>query len=66
VGFDDMSEARYFQPGLTTVRLDFNEVGRLAVERVLRLMGGEPAELIPVIQPELVVRDSTAAPHQCP
>ncbi|TFD53053.1 LacI family transcriptional regulator, partial [Cryobacterium sp. Hh7] len=64
VGFDDMSEARYFQPGLTTVRLDFNEVGRLAVERVLRLMGGEPAELIPVIQPDLVVRDSTAAPGQ--
>jgi DNA-binding LacI/PurR family transcriptional regulator len=62
VGFDDMSEARYFQPGLTTVRLDFNEVGRLAVERVLRLMGGEPADLIPVIQPELVVRDSCAAP----
>ena len=64
VGFDDMSEARYFQPGLTTVRLDFNEVGRLAVERVLRLMGGEPAELIPVIQPELVVRDSSAAPRR--
>ncbi|WP_241973462.1 LacI family DNA-binding transcriptional regulator [Cryobacterium sp. TMT2-15-1] len=60
VGFDDMSEARYFQPSLTTVRLDFNEVGRLAVERVLRLMGGEPAELIPVIQPELIVRGSTA------
>jgi len=63
VGFDDTSEAPYFQPSLTTVRLDFNEVGRLAVERVLRLMGGEPAELIPVIQPELIVRGSTAPPR---
>ena len=62
VGFDDMSESRFFHPSLTTVRLDFNEVGRLAVERVLRLMGGEPAELIPVIQPELMVRGSTAPP----
>lgn len=62
VGFDDVSEARYFQPSLTTVRLDFNEVGRLAVERVLRLMRGEPAELIPIIQPELRIRDSSAAP----
>ena len=66
VGFDDMSEARYFRPSLPPVRLDFNAVGRLAVERVLRLMGGEPAELIPVIQPELVLRDSCAAPRQCP
>jgi DNA-binding LacI/PurR family transcriptional regulator len=63
VGFDDVSEARYFQPSLTTVRLDFNEVGRLAVERVLRLMRSEPAEVIPVIQPEFQVRDSSAAPR---
>ena len=34
------------------------------MERVLRLMAGEPAELIPVIQPELVVRDSCAAPRE--
>ena len=61
-GFDDMSEARFFQPSLTTIRLDFNEVGRLAVERVFRLISGEPAELIPVIQPELMVRGSTAPP----
>ena len=62
VGFDDMSEARYFQPGLTTIRLDFNEVGRLAVERLLHLMSGEAAETIPAITPELIVRASTAPP----
>jgi len=63
VGFDDMSEARYFQPGLTTIRLDFDQVGRVAVERLLHLMGGEPAELIPAITPELIVRASTAPPR---
>lgn len=63
VGFDDMSEARYFQPALTTVRLDFNEVGRLAVERLLQLINGEHPELIPAIVPELIVRDSTAPRH---
>jgi len=63
VGFDDMSEARYFQPGLTTIRLDFNEVGRVAVDRLLQLMGGDPAESIPAITPELIVRESTAAPR---
>ena len=64
VGFDDMSEARYFQPGLTTIRLDFNEVGRLAVDRLLQLMGGGPAEMLPAIAPELIVRESTAAPRR--
>jgi DNA-binding LacI/PurR family transcriptional regulator len=62
VGFDDMSEARYFQPALTTIRLDFDEVGRVAVDRLLQLMAGKPAEAIPAIAPELVVRASTAPP----
>lgn len=63
VGFDDVDEARFFQPSLTTVRLDFNEVGRLAVDRVLRFMRGEPAETIPILRPELKIRDSSSAPH---
>ncbi|MET9465661.1 LacI family DNA-binding transcriptional regulator [Streptomyces sp. NPDC006544] len=32
VGFDDISEAGYFAPPLTTVRQDFAELGRRAVE----------------------------------
>jgi LacI family transcriptional regulator len=63
VGFDDVPEARYFRPGLTTVTLDFEEIGRVSVERMLALMRGEEAEIIPLIAPELVVRDSTAAPR---
>ncbi|MCS5734716.1 LacI family DNA-binding transcriptional regulator [Herbiconiux daphne] len=64
VGFDDVAEARYFQPALTTVVLDFEEVGRVAVERILAMMRGEDAETIPLIEPMLVVRDSTAPPPE--
>jgi len=59
VGFDDRDESAYFQPALTTVRLDFTEVGRRAVESVLGALRGETPATIPLIQPELKVRDST-------
>ena len=59
VGFDDRDESAFFQPALTTVRLDFTEVGRRAVDSVLRALRGESADTIPLIQPELKVRDST-------
>ncbi len=64
VGFDDRDEVPYFRPALTTVRLDFTEVGWLAVESVLRALGGEPAQPIPIIQPELKVRDSSRPPRK--
>ena len=60
VGFDDRDESAFFRPALTTVRLDFTEVGRRTVESVLRALRGESADTIPLIQPELKVRDSTA------
>ena len=59
VGFDDRDESAYFQPALTTVRLDFTEIGRRAVESVLGALQGEPAATIPLVQPELRVREST-------
>lgn len=64
VGFDDVPESRYYRPALTTVRLDFEEVGRLAVERILHLMRGGVADAIPRVQPQLIVRKSTAAPSR--
>ena len=63
VGFDDRDESPFFQPALTTVRLDFTEVGRRAVKSVLRTLRGEAPETIPIIQPELKVRESTAPPR---
>ena len=44
VGFDDLPEAPYFTPPLTTVRQDFAELGRRGVQLVLaRLRGRGPA-----------------------
>jgi DNA-binding LacI/PurR family transcriptional regulator len=59
VGFDDVAEAGYLHPPLTTVHQDFAEVGRRCVDvLVARLAGEAPAG--PVVVPtRLVVRAST-------
>ncbi len=58
VGFDDIPEAAYFTPPLTTVRQDFSELGRRCLRILLARIEGdrEPTRL--VVRPELVVRDS--------
>jgi DNA-binding LacI/PurR family transcriptional regulator len=62
VGFDDMPEAEFFTPPLTSVRQDFTEVGERALHLMLgRLDDGAAPERV-VIAPQLVVRASTAAP----
>jgi DNA-binding LacI/PurR family transcriptional regulator len=59
VGFDDLPEAAYAWPRLTTVRQDFDELARRAVAAVI---SGDAAASAESIVPELVVRDSIAAP----
>jgi DNA-binding LacI/PurR family transcriptional regulator len=60
VGYDDIPEAQHFWPPLTTVSVDFMELGRRCVDLLLP----EAADLRPVdIVPRLVVRGSTAAPR---
>lgn len=62
VSFDDVPEAAYTIPPLTTVRQDFGALGRRAVDALLaRIAGGEPPVHAPLV-PELIVRESTAAP----
>ncbi|MFC0006400.1 LacI family DNA-binding transcriptional regulator [Micromonospora siamensis] len=63
VGFDDLPEARWASPPLTTVRQPLVEMGRLAARTVLRLARGEQIESPRVeLATELVVRDSSAVP----
>ncbi len=58
VGFDDVPEAAYLVPPLTTVRQDFDALGRRCLEVLLaRLAGEEPRARR--VQPELVVRASS-------
>ena len=62
VGYDDIPEAAYLVPPLTTIRQDLNEVGRRGVELLISLVAGTPTERHVVVAPELVVRASTAPP----
>jgi len=64
VGFDDIPESSYFTPPLSTVRQDFTEVGHRAIAILQAAISDpDPDADIPerLIQPELVVRSSTAA-----
>jgi DNA-binding LacI/PurR family transcriptional regulator len=63
VGFDDVPEAAYFTPPLTTVRQDFDAVGRATLSLLLsQITSGEPSSQRCRVAPELVVRDSVAPP----
>lgn len=63
VGFDDIPEAAYFSPPLTTVRQDFAEVGRWSMEMLLdEVDNGAPRGTKRVVDADVVLRDSTAAP----
>ena len=67
VGFDDIPEASYFTPPLTTVRQDFGELGRRGLELlVAHLEGGAGSGDRVLVAPELVLRRSTAAPGRRP
>jgi DNA-binding LacI/PurR family transcriptional regulator len=61
VGYDDMPEAAFFNPSLTTVTHDFETAGRTCLEFLLRRIRDpqSPAERL-IIRPELVPRESTA------
>ncbi|MEZ0093495.1 LacI family DNA-binding transcriptional regulator [Streptacidiphilus sp. EB129] len=39
IGFDDIPEAEYFGPPLTTVRQDFDELGRRALRALIEMIG---------------------------
>ncbi|NUP62972.1 MAG: LacI family DNA-binding transcriptional regulator [Nonomuraea sp.] len=68
VGFDDIPESAYFTPALTTVRQDFDEVGRLSIDLLLkRVESGEPLDHEHlIVPPRLVVRASTARAGSSP
>lgn len=60
VGYDDMPEAAFFNPSLTTVTHDFETAGRTCLEFLLRRIRDpqSPAERL-IMRPELVRREST-------
>jgi LacI family transcriptional regulator len=64
VGFDDLPEAEYFCPPLTTVHQDTVQLGTLAVEEIVKMIEAVGARQTPrepttvLVAPRLVVRQS--------
>jgi LacI family transcriptional regulator len=61
IGFDDIPGAAFYTPSLTTVRQPLNRMGEVAAQSLLERIEGKkdyPSEI--AIEPELVVRESTA------
>jgi LacI family transcriptional regulator len=59
-GFDDIDLSRATRPMLTTVRQPLQELGRMAVTLLVRLLERHELEALHVeLATELVVRDST-------
>jgi LacI family transcriptional regulator len=64
VGFDDIEGARHSLIGLTTIRNDVTYLARLAVERLVALIGTNgplPKPEVKLLRGELMLRESAAA-----
>lgn len=63
VGFDDLPEASWPAPALTTVRQPLSDMARMAVQLLVGAMAGEKPEALRTELPtRLIVRGSTAPP----
>ncbi|MEO8727269.1 MAG: LacI family DNA-binding transcriptional regulator [Acidobacteriaceae bacterium] len=62
VGFDDIDAAEFHTPSLTTVRQPLFKMGEIAAQTLLERLGSANRDYVRTIaiEPELVVRESTA------
>lgn len=60
VGFDDIPEAAYLSPPLTTIRQDFVDLGQRCVDLLLAVLADDPPPAGVDVPPALVVRESTS------
>ncbi len=64
VGFEDSQTAQMVTPELTTVRLPYSELGRVAVDMLYRLINGQNLDVTRVeLSTRLIIRESSAALH---
>jgi LacI family transcriptional regulator len=59
IGVDDLEFSAYFSPRLTTIRQPLISMGAAAASTILREIHGEDMPEETVLQPQLVVREST-------
>jgi LacI family transcriptional regulator len=64
IGFDDMQQAAFVNPSLTSVHLPLYEVGALACEKLIERVRGKIEKVAEVLPTHLVVRESTAMAAQ--
>jgi DNA-binding LacI/PurR family transcriptional regulator len=60
LGFDDIQAAGFVIPSLTTIRQPLLQMGRTAAELLLKKLTREKLPEIVTIEPELILRESTA------
>ncbi len=63
VGFDDLAIASYMFPRLTTIRQPKEQMGRMAMESLLKILDGTASRTDIDVEGELIVRDSSGPPH---
>lgn len=60
VGYDDLPESRYLTPPLTTIRQDFEQLGKRLITLLLEELAGDTTVRRETIEPELVIRGSVS------
>ena len=60
VGFDDIPEAAFFRPPLSTIKQDFATLAKSSVECLMSQLNQHETGRLRTIQPTLVGRESTA------
>lgn len=63
-GFDDLEWARHLRPGLTTVRVPWGRMARIAADTLVAQLEGEEFRHSTLLDFDLVVRESTAPPRR--
>ena len=67
IGFDDIREAAYHLPSLTTVRQPLRKMGAMAAETVIERIEGQEDYLDEIsVEPEFVVRESSGIARAIP
>ncbi len=66
VGYDDIMSASYHVPSMTTVRQPLHKMGSIAASMLLDKLSGNAAPALTLVEPELMVRESTGQARPLP
>jgi DNA-binding LacI/PurR family transcriptional regulator len=66
LGFDDIQSAAYQVPSLTTIRQPLQKMGSTAANLLLKKLAGKSTPDLVHVEPELIVRESTAPTSASP